>query len=141
MAAPIQASSQGATSEGTNPPAKPCPGSPCPPASSCCSLGRTKGERVPRVNKGFVSALSATLSHHKIPLKTRNSSCPLEVLGSNLSHFTEKLKSFDSQHFLGPQANTLYTEESSFFRLGFLTCWKEEKKKKVKKAQCFKLQN
>lgn len=89
---------------------------------------------MPRVNKGFVSALSATLSHHKIPLKTRNSSCPLEVLGSNLSHFTEKLKSFDSQHFLGPQANTLYAEESSFFRLGFLKCWKEEEKKKSQKS-------
>lgn len=105
------------------------PGSPCPPASFCCSLGRAKGEHVPRVNKGFIPALPATLSHNKISLKTRNSSCPLEMLGSNLSYFTKKLKPFDSQHFLGAQANTLYTEESSFFRLGFLKCCKKKQKK------------
>lgn len=74
------------------------PGSPCPPSSFCCSLGRAKGEHVPRVNKEFIPALPTTLSYNKISLKTRKSSCPLEMLSSNLSHFTKKLKPFDSQH-------------------------------------------
>lgn len=136
MAAPIQASSQGAPSEGTNPPAL-CRALSWQPLPSCCSLGRTKGEHVPK--QGLCSSPSCHSLPQNSPENQEQQLSSGDAWQQSVSfHKKKKLKPFDSQHFLRAQANRLYTEESSFSRVGFLKCWGGKKKKK---AQCFKLQN
>lgn len=135
MAAPIQAPSQGGTSEGTIP---------CLVARALQSLvlvapvllqapaAAREGQResmCQQQTRGLFQPFLPLSPTIKFPWKPGTAAVLWRCSAAICLISQKKLKPFDSQHFLGAQANTLYTEESSFFRLGFLKCCKKKKKR------------